>query len=1252
MKFKPVRSPFVVLFWLLWGTVLANPLDAGWQLFQNNDLIGARKQFSAAALQDDLAAEAALGEALCDWMEQKNKEAFAHFLTFFKRSPNPYPYLYALWSSPCVMENYGKKSEEKLRFLDELIQDKRLHGTLKAMAHQMLGNHYQAVGDFKRANECFARIGALERFQATGVFENVSGSGFNKDYETLAKPQADAVFSNKGGAPIHWFDVKKIRNDKWFDFTYNFYVDNSVLFAQTFVSSPADTSVVLRCGVSGSVKVWVNDVLVISESEERNIDMDIYNQWVKLRKGNNRILVQIGESEISQANFMIRLTDANGQPVQGLTHQSAWQPYEKGAFSPRPEPLFAEVFFKEELAKKPNDFLLRLLLAEHYLRNENFFENRHALEEARKLAPRCAFLTTRFIEAATRDQNVTQKAREEEFLKTSDPNCYPSMVAFYNEAIQKEDYEEADRLLLRIEERFGKTEVTDVLRLNIVSKRKKAEEVVTLANALYARYPELWEAVELKCAVEEATQRDASQSIKVLQKYLQTNYSDKAVSTLASKYFAQGNFEKGMKWMLLRVENQPHAIGYYAKIAEIYFGAQDYAKAAEWLEKAVDMCPFYGTLWNKLGKVYEAQKRNAEAIKAFSTCIAYEPTNYEAHRLLRTMQNKPDLSSYFGSVNAEEQFKQSPGQEEFPEAGSIILLNDKQRIIYPEGANEERSEVLIKVLNKSGVEAWKEYTIGFNAYTQRLILERAELLKKDGSKLPAETNENQLVFSTLEPGDALHLIYRIEDYYSGKLSKQFWDRFSFNYRIPCLKARYSLLLPTATKFRYNILNTQLTPKVDTLNTDPYTLYVFEKNNVKEIKDEPFMPPVNDVGAILEVSSIANWDFISNFYGDLAANKAKSDYEIKETIRTLFPNGRPASDLETAKAIHAFIAHQISYSNVSFLHTALVPQKASRTLNTKLGDCKDVSTLFVALCREVGIEANLVLIDTRENGDRHMTLPSMEFNHCIARCRADGKEHWVELTDNNLSFGSISGDLAKSRSLLIPSAGQTLSGTDLIPLLAPHRAPNAISRNSRFTFEGNDVKATRSTQRTGALASATRWDYKDLGQEEMEKKMAQAISSDYTTPVRLSSLSFKNLYALSDTVAYTLAFSATKQLSELAGMKVYKMVWADAYGSLDFVSSDAREFPFNVWELNNSDWLEETMTVDFPPGKKLLEVPKNERLSCTAMEYELSYRTGPTSITAVRRIKVKADQVQPQDYPAFKAFMIKVAEADDRQIAFK
>jgi hypothetical protein len=56
------------------------------------------------------------------------------------------------------------------------------------------------------------------------------------------------------------------------------------------------TNAQLRVGVSGSVKVWVNDQQILAEPEERNNDLDAYIQTVKLNKGYNRILVQSGES--------------------------------------------------------------------------------------------------------------------------------------------------------------------------------------------------------------------------------------------------------------------------------------------------------------------------------------------------------------------------------------------------------------------------------------------------------------------------------------------------------------------------------------------------------------------------------------------------------------------------------------------------------------------------------------------------------------------------------------------------------------------------------------------------------------------------------------------------------------------------------------------------------------------------------------------------------------------------------------------
>src|SRR5678815_4963325 len=119
----------------------------------------------------------------------------------------------------------------------------------------------------------------------------------------------------------------------------------------------------------------------------------------------------------------------------------------------------------------------------------------------------------------------------------------------------------------------------------------------------------------------------------------------------------------------------------------------------------------------------------------------------------------------------------------------------------------------------------------------------------------------------------------------------------------------------------------------------------------------------------------------------------------------------------------YIVANIRYSSVSFRQSGLVPQSVSTTISTRLGDCKDLSSVFVALANKAGIPAQLVLIDTRDNGSKDMMLPSMEFNHCIALAKIDGKDYYVELTNSYLPFGSLHYDLFNALSLVIPPHGE-------------------------------------------------------------------------------------------------------------------------------------------------------------------------------------------------------------------------------------
>ncbi len=1251
-KLKSIVLLVVFVFAAKINIATNDDLKKGWEAFSKNNRTEAVNLFKQAAKDPVSKAEASLALSIISRDNGNSEESFKYYMDFYKSSENPYPYSFALWTSACINGSYNKKSKEQLAYLKLVAVDPKANQCMQSLANSMLGYHFQRSNDFKSSKEFFNKVQIVQFCQAVGQFDNVSGSGFNKDYGVLANPGASSVFKNKVGAEVKWFNVKHIRNDKWFDFAFNFNSDDAVCYAQSFVNSPADQEIILRAGASGAMKIWVNDFLVSSIVEEQNTDLDVYGFKVKLNKGYNRILVQVGKSELNRSNFIVRLFDLNENALMGITYANEAQAYTKAsAYDVKSVPFFADAFFTEKLKSDPDNILSLLMLGEIHLRNDNAYDARKAFTKVAALAPQFTYAKERLIECYARDQNTTLLTKAVESIKTNDPDSYYALREFYDDAIEKEDYDEAEKLLNKQVGLYGKTLITDAQELDIYVKRKKFDNIVSVGKALYDKYPDNWEIVNLKYTIEISVNKDYDKANDILVKYLKTNNNETASNTLANNYFKKGNIQKGMDIFLKRTQDYPYATGYYENMADIYFSKQEYETAESWLKQVLEICPYNGYYWNQLGKIYEAMNKTEDAKMAFAKCIYFSPTTYEAHHLLRKMQEKKELFDYFPETDINKIFSNSPTAKDFPEDNSIVLLNEMQRIVYPEGATEQKTDIMIKVLNQAGIDAWKEYAIGFNEYTQRLIIEKAEVIKGDGNKVKAETNGNQMVFTSLEIGDAIHIMYRIEDYVFGKMASHFTDRFNLNFSLPVGLCKYSLIVPETKKFNYKVLNSNLQPTISSPEAG-YKMYTFEKSNLPGLIDEPYAPPLDDVGIVLDISSIPDWKFISNWYADLANTKAKSDYEIKEAVAEVFKDKpKNLSELQKAKLIYEYIEKNVSYSSVSFLQGAFIPQKASRTLNTKLGDCKDVSTLFIAMCREVGVTANLVLVSTRDNGDNYLAQPNVGFNHCIAHLVADGKEYFIELTDNKLSFSTLGSSLMNCNILQIPTETKTVSG-ELERLKTNNRVTNNIYRKADVSFNNNDLTISRTTYRTGVFADGTRYDYAELGKEEQLKTMNQSLSVDFVTPVKLTELNFGDLSTLSDTVSYKLAFTVTNALMEVAGMKIIKLPWSESYSSLDFLTLEKRSFPFNLWSFSALETAHEELTIELPKGKLLVEMPKSVVINTPLISYSLTFKMAGTKLVGTRTMKFNKETVSPEEYASFKETFTKISEADSRQVAFK
>lgn len=1222
-----------------------NSLKSAWESFLKNDTEAAKKSFEELAKQPQFANDANLSLSLLAELEQKNDDAFNYFQKFYVGNKNVEPYLSALWRSPAVNSSYSKIRPEAMLLMNEIVKNKSFDGSLNAMASSVIGKHYLNVKKTAESEKAFAQIGNLDHWLITSTFENISTSGFDKNYAPINHPQMDAKFTGKKNVEFGWRKVPYLKREKWFDFT--FYDDsyNAILFAQTFVNAPSEIEGQLRIGVSGSVKVWVNDQLIITEAEERNNDLDSYISTLKLNKGYNRILVQIGESYAGNSNFMLRLTDNNGYPIPGLTHINEYQPYQKEeSFKAQSITPKAYAYFKNLVAADTTNYLNQLLLAKLYLRDDFVFEPRIILEKLKQKFPESTYLNTLMITLHSKEDNRTGVETLQEQIKTSDPQSTYALRLTYSDYYNQENYDKAEEIMMQLEKRFGEDEDIVSKKIGISGKRNEQDKVFSLVEKAYKNWPNNRNFSYVKYILEKEVKKN-SQAEGVLVKYLNDNEDYEYATVLASAYFNKGNSKGGLDVYLEKLKADPVSTGIYSDLSEKFYALQKYDKAEEYINKAIALAPYIGSYYHTLGKIYEARKENTKAEEAYKKSLSLNPNYYDAIEQLRRLKKNKDVFSYFEQPDVVAIIKNAPKAQDYPDDHSVILNEEVQSVVYENGGSEEKHFFTAKILTQKGLETYKQYNISYNS-DQNLNVEIAETIKSNGSKTPAEQSDNQLVFTNLEVGDVINIRYKLRNYNVGSLASHFWTSFYFSHGSPYVNTKFSLLISKNKKFNHKFSLSEI-PVLKT-DADEFDLYTWKAEKNAGMTYEDKMPPLDDVANILYLSTIPDWQFVADWYNNLATAKARSSYEIKTLVNELFA-GQQLNDTQKIKKIYQYITQNISYSSVSFRQSGIVPQSPATVINSRIGDCKDVSTLFVAMCKQVGIDAELVLVRTRDNGQNTLLLPSIDFNHCIAKTNVNGIENYIELTSNFLPFSSFN-----NQDIGAPILPINKNSNQLIKLQPKNRVQNRMSYQTKVTIKDANMYITETNFCTGSMASSIRSSYKDLSVKDQLKKMKEEISARFPDNEAVS-LSFENLdpkTSVSDTLKATSAYNLLKVCKPVAGMNIFSLPWTTAIPPSSLTITDPRHFGIDLTQLFWADRTDEQIELSFPEGKKLMEGIKPLSIDNEYFSYKLNSFPKGNTVIVKRELIFKKDFVTKEKVNDFNAQYKQAVEADNQQLAYK
>lgn len=1220
-------------------------------LLKENKRNEARKELHEVVSSDKDKADALLALCIMDADDENYLQGFHDFKEFFAVSPNPYPYVYSVEKDGIFGSGECVYNDEVIEFLEKLSQDPKAGATIQQSALDQVALKYRRHRDFKKAAECYKQIADIGNWSSVGVFENVSGSGFNKDFGVLQHPGADYTFTNKTGAPVKWFPLIDARNDRWWDMEYNYDVDDAIIYNQTFIQSDDDKEVLLLVGVSGSMKLWLNDMLIGSKTEERNTDGDVYTYKVKLQKGNNRLLLQLGSSEIARNNFRIRLADLNGNLIRNVNTRNVYSAYNKAQpYEVKEIPFAPETFFESEVNAHPDDLIRKILLLQVYNRNEKKYESQKLAIELKKEVPKSSIVSELYINTMYLVHDEIDENKEVEFVKNNDPESLYGFMLRTNDAKTKENWDEALTLTKKRIELYGENSETSNLLIGLYAKKENRTAAIEEIEKARKKYPYINDFLTYQYILASAETKDLKQANKLLRDYSKEIYDVDIINEIVANDLKTGDKQDAKDLYEEMISRQPTGVGIFTSYAIALYGMNEHEKALDMLRKAAAIAPYVGKLYYMQGEIYEEDGKKPEAIDMLHKAITYTPTNYDARKMLRSVEGKKDLFVNFRENNAKEIFQKAQQDSNIPKDQTVYLLKDVKDVVYPEnGAKEEQEEDLVMINSQSDIDNFKDIKIPYNSYTQRLVMDKAELFKKDGSTVPADVEDNVVVFSSLEVGDCLHLSYKLEDSYEGRLAEHFWNEFEFNGTYPINLSRYSLIVPANKKFNYKVFNTQITP--ETKDIDDYKLYIWEKKDMPKVVVETLMP--EEALESITVSSIPDWSYVANWYRDVSSIKAVPDYAVKEEVKQLLSQ-KNMNDFDKARTIYNYIEKNMHYSNVPFLHSAYTPQRASRTLTSKLGDCKDLSTLFVSMAREAGLDVSLILVSTRDNMNEHtFALPSISFNHCIARMRSNNKDYIIELTNNDLSFTTLPASLINAYGLYIPKESETATDASLAKLNTDNRPSNTITRTAQMSFDNNNLSIRRSVLRTGSEAAEMRAFYQDKTKDEREKDLTSSLSSEFSKNLKLQSMDIDDITTLVDSFTVSYTFKIDNYANEIVGMKVFKMPWADKSPYMqELVSLDTRKYPLELWRIAPVPTLREIITVNIPKGKKLAEMPKDVVIGCDALSYTVNYVLKNDKLIATREIKYKKEEVSPQEYEAFKKVVNKMNEADVKDIVIK
>jgi len=1136
-----------------------------------------------------------------------------------------------------------------------VAKDSRADERVRALARMVSAQLEYARGNTRRGQAWLEPLGFLKDFWLLSGFDNEGQAGCQRKVGPEELVDLSKTYAGKF-REVSWRKLEV--QPRWG------YVDLSSLlssnkelvsfaFGQVEVEKPQ--KVKFYVGASGAFSLFVNGQEVLSSLEDSVARFDQFGVELALPVGRHQVLLKLCQTE-GPTGFFLRVAEG-AKPASTPADALALKAPPRGKLSFKPLENLSSALQKA-LKNAPRDTHLRKDLAVVLDGLKTFPKSEHLPFELAKGAANAApgdFELQMMAASLAEDANERYKfLLRAQSLSPDNPWLQLRMAA---RELEMQRPEKALELLKGLEQRFSRWGVVHVL---------KAQSAEPLHGYFHATNMSLRAQKELPLYAPLAIQAAAyaegmgwkEEALAYERLALGLRFSD--INTrlrLSAKLSQLGRWEEEVRELEEVLRQEPLKNFVRIGLARTLAANGQAERALELLFLAKRLAPEESAIPAEEAQVWLQVGDRAKALKALQEAAALAPQKTELTLAIQKLMGEQSQSAMPYAVDVLALSKATPIVER---EEAVVLANIQYQRIQATGHASRWAQYAVRLQSERAVEQYRKIPVVYAPTRQTLHVLRARMIKPDGSVVASiqesETHVNEpwagmyydvrarvLDFSQLARGDVLELQWRLDDTALDNLLSDYWgtvELIEAQHRV--VQWKFVADLPSGRRLYDNADSLPAWVSKRTEAKGERTLSFFEAREVPKMIPEPFMPGLAEVATALHLSTYAKWEEVGDYWWGLVEEQLASNEELKKTVAELLKGVDRGDRRKVVEAVYGFVVSKTRYVALEFGIHGFKPYRVSRILSRGFGDCKDKAALMHVMLKEAGVASNFVLLRMGFLGRMAPAPASLAaFNHAILY--VPEFHLFLDGTAEFHGMFEMPPAIAGANALIVEPNGK--SRFVRTPAL---RADDTWMENKQSIAISADGNAQ--TQGTwavkGQLASGYRQAFAAKARQEAEflKQWGQAYPG-----IQLLSIEASDASKLEE--PFRLKFSATlPRYAEATpeGLRFY------ALGFKQNRSSSLGQLAARRWPLELTEPFvdQHEITHELLPGWRLSEGDWRTEEHSPFGEFSMSVTSEEGKIQVRCRWKLTANRIEPKDYPAFRAWLLKVEQIQNRKLFLK